>query len=233
MRALEQIRNDVCLQKMNVKLIGIGAGFIYSTAGPTHHSIADITLTRALPGMIVLTPADDLEASKATVAAVEVDGPVYIRLARGVSPKVYYRDYDFEIGQGVTLLEGTDLVIIASGNSVCDAVAAAEKMRDSSHSIGVVNLHTIKPVDRDIIIRAARRVGRILTVEEHSIIGGLGSAVAEVLCEASLSVVFRRLGLDDKFPQGYGTYEEMKVMNGLSVCHITRAAMELLACPRY
>ena len=236
MRAFEQIRNDVCLQKMNVKLIGIGAGFAYSTAGPTHHSVTDIALMRALPGMTVLAPADDLEVGKATEAAARIDGPVYLRLARGGSLVMYHRGYDFEVGKGIRLSEGHDLTIIASGASVYDAIKVRDILKRSFHStVRVVNIHTIKPIDRDIIIHAAMETGRILTIEEHSIIGGLGSAVAEVLAEESLPqrVAFKRLGLNDMFPKGYGTYEEMKKLNGLSITHIVREAEELLKCNRY
>ncbi len=229
MRAFEQVRNDVCLQRMNVKLVGIGAGFVYSDLGPTHHATEDIAIMRVLPGMTILSPADPLEAYQATLAAAEVEGPVYLRIAGSKTPRICGDNYRFEFGRGVTLRQGSDLAMIATGNIMQEVQQAAEELAVGGVSVRLINIHTIKPIDRDIICRAARQTGAILTVEEHSITGGLGSAVAEVLMESGCgSVRFRRMGLMDRFPTGYGSYAEMKQINGLSRQHIVEAARQLL-----
>jgi len=229
MRAFEQIRNDICLQRMNVKLVGIGAGFVYSNLGPTHHATKDITLMRSLPGMTIFSPADDLESQKATLAAAAIDGPVYLRLATGSSPVVYQKDYEFEPGRGVVLREGKDISIITTGAITHEALQAAEDLGNAGVSAKVINIHTVKPIDKEIIIQAASDTRAVLTVEEHSIYGGLGSAVAEVILENHKEPVsFKRLGLRGTFASGYGSYQDMKEMNGLSKGDIAQEAKALL-----
>jgi transketolase len=229
MRAFEQIRNDVCLQKMNVKLVGIGAGFIYSNLGPTHHATKDIAIMRTLPGMTIFSPADPLETSKVTTAAARIQGPVYLRLAASSTPSVYSGDYDFKVGEGVILKEGEDISVIATGNIIHEAVQAINELKDTGLSIRLINIHTIKPIDEDIILEAAYQTQAVLTLEEHSIFGGLGSAVAEVILENNKAPVhFKRMGLSD-FPTGYGSYQDMKELNGLSkqdICREIRALYE-------
>ncbi|MBT7589583.1 MAG: transketolase [Candidatus Scalindua sp.] len=228
-RAYEQIRNDVCLQKMNVKIVGIGAGFVYSNLGPTHHSTEDIAVMRVLPEMTIFSPSDPLEATKATNAAAHIVGPVYLRLATGGTPRIYENDYVFEVGKGVTLREGNDMAIITTGSIVHEVMLAVNELEKLRVSVRLINIHTIKPIDREIIIKAAMETQAILTVEEHSITGGLGSCVAEVLAEANCVYhSFKRLGLNDVFPQGYGNYQEMKALNGLSKDDIVREANNLL-----
>ncbi len=228
MRAFEQVRNDVCLQKMNVKLVGIGVGFVYSDLGPTHHTVEDIALMRALPGMTIFSPADPLEARKVTFAAAEIDGPVYLRLATSRTPKIYHTDYDFEVGRGVTLTEGTDITIVSTGNILHEVLKAVDELEKVGVFTRLINIHTIKPFDRDIILKAARQTGAILIVEEHTIFGGLGSIVAEVLMENDIPCRFKRMGLNGVFASGYGTYDEMKAINGLSQRHIVEAAAALI-----
>jgi transketolase len=229
MRAFEQIRNDVCLQKTNVKLVGIGAGFVYSNLGPTHHATKDIALMRSLPGMTVLSPCGPLEAGKATHAAAQIDGPVYLRLSVGGSPEVYKEDYEFKPGRGVRLKDGSDLTIIATGGIIHEVLAAVEELERAGVSVRLVNIHTIKPIDRQIILKAAEETPAILTVEEHTILGGLGSAVAEVILEHKAAPLkFKRLGLNGVFPRGYGSYQQMKEENGLSKKDIVEAAKKLL-----
>lgn len=229
MRAFEQIRNDVCLQKMNVKLVGIGAGFVYSNLGPTHHATKDIALMRTLPGMTIFSPADPLEARYATIAAAQINGPVYLRLSTGGTPKVYEKDYKFKVGRGVTLRKGTDAAIITTGGILHEVIQAHDELKGMGISARLINIHTIKPLDKEIILKAARETRVILTIEEHSVFGGLGSAVAEVVLEENKSPIkFKRLGLNGTFPVGYGTYEEMKEMNGLSKKHIIKAVQDLL-----
>ena len=228
-RAYEQIRNDVCMQKMNVKIVGIGVGFVYSYLGPTHHGTEDIAVMRVLPEMTIFSPSDPSETVKATNAAAQLVGPVYLRLTTGGTPKIYEDDYEFEVGKGVTLRDGSDIAIIATGSIVHEVVQAANELEKLGISVRLINIHTIKPIDREIIIKAARETQVILTVEEHSITGGLGSCVAEVLGEENcIFRSFKRLGLNDVFAQGYGNYQEMKALNGLSKDDIVREVNDLL-----
>lgn len=228
MRAYEQIRNDVCLQEMNVKLVGIGAGFIYSNLGPTHHAVEDISIMRSLPNMTVFMPADPLESKKVTYAAAKICGPVYIRLSIGGTPQIYKKDYDFKPCCAVVLNEGEDITIISAGGILYEVVKAAEKLKALGISTRILNMHTIKPIDKEAILNAAYQTSAILTVEEHVIAGGLGSAVAEVLLEDyQAPIQFKRLGLNNIFPLGYGTYDEMKKMNGLSKNDIVNAVKSM------
>ncbi len=229
MRAFEQIRNDVCLQKSNVKLVGIGAGFVYSDLGPTHHAVEDLAMLRALPGMTLFAPADPLEARLATREAARINGPVYLRIATSKTPEIYKKDYEFVPGKAVTLSDGEDITLIATGNIVHEALKAADMLKKEGKSVRLLNMHTIKPLDRQAVIEAARETMGILTIEEHAINGGLGSAVAEALAEDDgLPVRFARMGLRGTFPKGYGTLEEMKKLNGLSAEHIAKRAGDLL-----
>lgn len=229
MRAFEQVRNDVCLQKMNVKLAGIGAGFVYSNLGPTHHATKDIALMRALPGMTIFSPADPLEAKKATFAAAKIEGPVYLRLSVGGTPKIYQNDYEFQVGRGVVLNQGADITIISTGGIIYEVLKAVEELKKSGISVRLINIHTIKPIDEEIILKAASETAAILTVEEHSIVGGLGSAVAEIIAENRVSSLkFKRMGLKGVFASGYGSYDEMKKANGLAKDDIVREAKLLL-----
>jgi len=228
MRAFEQIRNDVCMQKMNVKIVGIGAGFVYSNLGPTHHSVEDITLMRVLPDMVIFSPADQLESRKITFAAAKIEGPVYLRLAIGGTPAVYKGDYDFKVGRGVTLKEGSDVTVIGTGGIMYEALQAVEELEGQGISVRLVNIHTIKPIDKKIILKAARDTQAILTVEEHSITGGLGGSIAEILIEENKTpLLFKRMGLNNTFPSGYGTYTEMKKINCLSKDNIVNEIEKL------
>ncbi len=228
MRTYEQIKNDVCLQKMNVKIVGVGAGFVYSTLGPTHHAIEDIALMKVLPNMTVISPADPLEAKKATFAAAQIEGPVYLRLGTSKEPDVYQQDYDFTIGRGVKLKDGKDATIIATGSIVHDALQAVKELEKENISVRLINIHTIKPIDKEIIIQAAKETGAILTVEEHNIEGGFGSSVADVILERSdAPVKFKRLGLNDTFCSYYGTHQELKSHYGLAKRDIIREVKRL------
>lgn len=228
MRAFEQVRNDVCLQKMNVKLVGIGAGFVYSNLGPTHHATKDIAVMRVLPNMTIFSPADPLETKKVTLAAAQIKGPVYIRLSTGGTPQIYKKDYEFKVGQGVILKDGTDVAIITTGGITYEVLKAVDELDSLGISTRLINIHTIKPIDKEVVIKAAIDTRAILTVEEHSIFGGLGSSVAEVIIENNIvPIKFKRLGLNDVFPSGYGTYDEMKETNGLSKNHIIKEIKNL------
>lgn len=213
-RALEFIRNDVCLQNQNVKLIGTGAGMIYSELGPTHHATEDLGGLRALPNLQIITPASPMEVRKAAFAAYEHVGPVYLRLGTNREPEIYMEDYDFQIGKAVTIREGKDLTIVGMGTVLPDILEVTDQIKEDGIGIRVINMHTIKPLDQEVLIKAVEETGKIITVEDHNIIGGLGSAVSEVIAEYGKAVRFKRLGLRE-FSHGYGTYEEVKNQNGI------------------
>ena len=226
-RAFEFIRNDICLQKQNVKIVGTGAGEVYSALGPTHHSTEDLGGLRALPNLIVISPASPMEVKKATQAAYEYEGPVYLRLGTNREPEIYDRDYSFEIGKGVTVREGNDITLIGTGSILKNILDVSAKLQEDGIHARVINIHTIKPLDREIIIKAVEETGKIVTVEDHNVIGGLGSAVAEVIAESRKNPMFKRLGLHD-FSNGYGSYEQVKELNGIGIGQIYEAVKKLL-----
>lgn len=225
-RAYEFILNDVCLQDQNVKMVGIGAGCAYSLLGPSHHAIHDIGALRTLPNLTLFSPASPLEVKKIVQAAYALQGPVYIRMGTNREPEIYPEDYDFAVGKGVTLQDGTDITFVGTGSIVHDILQVAERLRQENISARVINMHTIKPFDREIVIKAAQETKAVITVEEHSVIGGLGSAVAEVIAEENLHVKFKRIGFRDAFAKGYGRHDEVKSLNGIGVEDIYRAARD-------
>ena len=198
-RAFEQVRNSIGYPHLNVKIGATHAGISVGEDGATHQCNEDIALMRTIPGMVVINPSDDIEAKAAVKAAYEYKGPVYMRFGRLAVPIINDGDdYKFEIGKGVQLKDGRDLTIVATGLTVAPALEVAKRFDEEGISVRVINIHTIKPLDEDIIVKAAEETGRIFTVEEHSIIGGLGSAVAEVLAEKA-PVKVTRLGVKDTF----------------------------------
>lgn len=226
-RAFEFIRNDVCLQNQNVKIVGTGAGEVYSALGPTHHSTEDLGGLRALPNLTILCPACPLEVKKAVSASYEHDGPVYLRLGTNREPEIYDKDYEFQIGRAVTLREGKDATLIGTGSILKDVLTAAEQLENEGINVRVIDMHTIKPIDRDVIINAVDETGRIMTVEDHNVIGGLGSAVAEVVAEYGKGTVFKRIGLYN-FSNGYGTYAQVKEQNSISIGKICSEMKRIL-----
>lgn len=227
-RAFEFIRNDICLQKQNVKIVGTGAGEVYSALGPTHHSTEDLGGLRALPNLTILCPASPLEVRKATEAAYEYEGPIYLRLGTNRETEIYDGDYVFEIGKGITLRNGNDITLISTGSIVRDVLEAAKSLDKDGIQARVINIHTIKPIDREIILRAIAETGKIVTVEDHNVIGGLGSAVAEVVAESGKGIAFKKLGLTD-FSAGYGSYQQVKENNGIGIRQIYDASKEIMA----
>ena len=226
-RAFEFIRNDVCLQKQNVKIVGTGAGEVYSALGPTHHATEDLGGLRSLPNLIVLCPASPLEVKKATEAAYEYEGPVYLRLGTNKEPEIYDRDYSFEIGKGIVIKEGCDITLIGTGSMLKDIIDVAEMLQNDGIHARVINIHTIKPLDQEIILKASEETGKIIVIEDHNVIGGLGSAVAEVIAESGKRVVFKRIGLHT-YSNGYGTYEQVKKMNGIGIEQIYKEVQSVI-----
>lgn len=229
MRVFEQVRNDLCLQKANVKLVAIGGGFVYSNLGPTHHTIEDYAVLRVLPGMTIFSPADEYEVQQATKAAVEIDGPVYMRLGRNKVPRIHNgEDFGFVPGKGIIMREGTDLTLVATGLAVHDALLAADILSNSGINTAVLNIHTVKPLDNDLILSHAEKTGRVLVVEHHSTIGGLGSAVCELVAEKGLPTKVLRLGVPGVFVDKYGEYEELLKYYKLDADGITGVARNFM-----
>ncbi len=198
-RAYEQIRNSIGYPHLNVKIGATHAGISVGEDGATHQAIEDIALMRVIPGMVVISPSDDVEARAAVKAAYEHDGPVYLRFGRSGVPVINDRpDYKFELGKGVELRDGKDVTIVATGLCTAESLGAAKLLEAEGIDAQVINIHTIKPIDEDILVAAAKKTGRIVTVEEHSIIGGLGGAVCEVLSEKAPVPVYR-IGVRDRF----------------------------------
>ena len=198
-RAFEQVRNSVGYPHLNVKIGATHAGISVGEDGATHQCNEDIALMRTIPGMVVINPSDDVEAKAAVKAAIEHDGPVYIRFGRLATPVINDTpDYKFEIGKGVTLKEGKDLTIIATGLCVAEALEAAKMLEADGVNAKVINIHTIKPLDEELVVAAAKETGKVVTVEEHSVIGGLGSAVCDVLSTKAPTQVLK-IGINDQF----------------------------------
>lgn len=198
-RAFEQVRNSVGYPHLNVKIGATHAGISVGEDGATHQCNEDIALMRTIPGMTIINPSDDIEARASVIAAFEMDGPVYLRFGRLPVPVLNdNKDYRFEIGKGVLLKEGKDITIVATGLEVNEALLAAELLAEDGIDAEVINIHTIKPLDVDLIVTSAKKTGKVVTVEEHSIIGGLGSAVAEALIER-LPVSMMRIGVQDTY----------------------------------
>lgn len=221
-RAFEQIRNSICYPKLNVKVCATHAGITVGEDGASHQSVEDISLMRSIPNMVVISPSDAVEAEAAIEAVTKYDGPCYVRLGRsGVSVINDNNDYKFEIGKGITLREGKDVSIIATGIMVEAALEAANLLAEEGIKARVINIHTIKPIDEEIITKAARETGLIITAEEHSIIGGLGSAVAEVVT-SNLPVPVIRVGIKDTFGES-GKPAELLKAYGLTTEDIIKA----------
>ena len=198
-RAFEQVRNSIGYPHLNVKIGATHAGISVGEDGATHQCNEDIALMRTIPGMVIINPSDYVEAKAAVKAAYEYYGPCYLRFGRLALPVINNNpDYKFEIGKAVTLKEGKDITIIASGLTVSTSLEAAEKLENDGISVRVINMHTIKPIDKDAVIKAAKETSIIFTAEEHSVIGGLGSAVSEVVCEEAPAKVIK-IGINDKF----------------------------------
>lgn len=207
-RCLEQIRNDVCYHNADVKVVSVGGGLGYGSLGVSHHNTEDIAVMRSLPNMTVVAPGDPVEVELATQALAAQPGPAYLRLGRSGEPKIHRGDIDFQIGKAITVREGGDVCLIATGGLLLNAVKSAELLSERGVEARVLSMHTIKPLDTAAVLAAARQTQAIFTIEEHSILGGLGSAVAEVLAESpSKKVQFKRLGLPPTFTCEVGSHD--------------------------
>ncbi len=225
-RAFEIIRNAICYPNLNVKVCATHAGLTVGADGASHQAIEDLALMRSIPNMVVLNPADAVSADKLIEAAVEYNGPVYVRLGRAPVPVVYNEASKIEIGKANTIKEGNDVTIIATGIMIAEAMTAAETLEAEGISVRIVDMHTIKPLDNEAVIKAAKETKGIVTAEEHTILGGLGSAVAEVLVE-NHPTKMRRIGVKDTFGES-GTPAELLEKYGLTANDIVKAVKEVL-----
>ena len=226
-RAFEQIRNSVAYPHLNVKIGATHAGISVGEDGATHQCLEDIALMRSIPGMTIINPADATEARLAVEAAINFDGPVYLRFGRLAIPVIFDESYKFEIGKGVKLTDGNDVTIIATGLMVHEALKAAEILKNEGIGARVINIATIKPLDREIILNAAKETGAIVTAEEHNVIGGLGSAVCELLAE-ELPTPVVRVGTNDVFGRS-GKVPPLMEMYGLTADNLVKKAKEVMA----
>ena len=229
LRCLEQIRNDGCYHKANIKIVSVGGGLAYGALGSSHQATEDLAILRALPGMIVVAPGDPAEAAHATRAVAAHSGTCYLRLGKAGEPKVHGGPIDFRLGRALTVTEGRDITIIATGAMLEPCRRAAAGLAESGVSTRLLSMHTIKPIDAEAICRAANETGAILTVEEHNVIGGLGGAVSEVLAQQRGShPPFRIMGLQDSFCREVGSQEHLRKTCGLSVPDIIKTARRLI-----
>lgn len=226
-RAFEIIRNSAAYPKLNVKVCATHAGLTVGEDGASHQSIEDIAIMRAVPNMTVLVPADGVETEQMILEAAKFNGPMYVRLGRSAVPTLFDESYKFEIGKGTVVREGNDATIIACGIMVNEAIMAHEALKSEGINVRVINMSTIKPIDKEIIINAAKETGAIVTAEEHSIIGGLGSSVSEVVSE-ECPVVVKKVGVQDTFGES-GTPAELLKKYGLTSDNIVKAVKEAIA----
>ena len=227
-RAHDQVRVDVACAGANVKLVGVGSGVSYGTLGPTHHAIDDIALTRVLPGMTVLAPGDPAEAERAARAAYAHDGPVYLRLGKNGEPALLPETAGFRIGRAAQLRNGGDVTIACTGTALREASAAVDLLAGEGIDATLLHFGTVKPFDADALIAAAARTGAVVTVEEHSVVGGFGSAAAEVLAESGVGALLRRIGLPDTFAHAVGSRDHLVDRYGLAGPAVADAARGLL-----
>jgi len=228
LRCLEQIRNDVCYHNASVKIVAVGGGFSYGAQGMTHHATEDLAVMRALPNMTVVAPGDPMETSLATRALIEWSGPCYLRLGKAQEPAVHKTSPNFQIGKAIVVREGSDATLIATGGMLYNATQAAEQLAQQGIQAHVLSMHTLKPLDTEAVLAAAQETKAIVTVEEHSVIGGLGSAVAEVLAESGNSqITFKRMGIKDTFCLEVGSQEYLRAIYGLSVEGIVKVVQSI------
>jgi len=229
LRAFEQIRNDICYHDLNVKIVSVGGGFSYGQLGMSHHATEDIAIMRALPGMTVLAPGDPVEAAAATRAAIDFDGPCYLRLGRAGERVVHEGSLDeFRIGKAIQVCPGNDFTIISTGGMLPIVVDVAEELERGGLSTRVLSMHTVSPLDVKAIIDATEQTGGVVTVEEHSVVGGLGSAVSEVIAERSINTKFKRIGVPREFTDSVGDQDYLRQRYGLDVAGIKATILRLL-----
>lgn len=226
MRMCEQIRQELCYPKLNVKIACSHGGFTPANDGASHQGIEDMGILRTIPNMTVIMPADYYSAKKLVKAAAEYNGPLFIRFTRDAIPFIYDENAEFEIGKAHKIKDGKDISIIANGDIMSKAVAAAEELEAKGYSVRLLDMHTIKPLDNEAVTAAVNETGKIITVEDHNIINGLGSAVSEVAADMGKGIV-KRIGIQDRFGES-APYESLLAKNGITVENIVKTALNLL-----
>lgn len=228
-RCYEQIRNDVCQPNLNVNFIGVGGGFSYGVQGFSHNTIEDLAAMRALPNLVILCPGDKVEAQLSTREMFKSSQPTYLRLGKAGEKRIYFRQPKFKLGQGLLVRGGRDLCLVSIGNIIEDVLEVASKLKEQGLSVRVISMPCLKPFDQKIILKAAKETKAIFTIEEHSLIGGLGSAVAESLLETDYSnILFKRFAIPDQYCQEIGSQAYLRKINGLSVEKINKDILKLL-----
>lgn len=227
-RCLEQIRNGVCYHKANVKIVSTGGGLAYGALGVTHHVTEDLAIMRALPNMTVVAPGDPVEAALATRAIAEWHGPGYLRLVKTGDPIVHQTTPHFQIGKAIRLRDGNDVTLITTGGMLYNTVQAANQLAQQGIQSRVLSMHTLKPLDTEAVLTAAQETQAIVTIEEHSVIGGLGSAAAEALTESGTAITFKRMGINDSFCTEVGNQEYLRKVYSLTVDGIAKTVQSLM-----
>lgn len=226
-RSYEFIRDDICLQNKNVKLIGMGCGISWSTLGPTHHTTEDLACLKSLPNLTILSPASPKELAKCMEYAYNTFGPVYIRMGMGNEKEIYEQDCNFKISKNNVISDGKDATIFVTGSIISEVLEAKEALLKDNINVKVINVSTIKPLDNTSIIEECKNQKNIFTVEEHNIIGGLGSSISDVIAENGLGCKVNKIGLNDCFANGYGTYDEIKKQNKLDSSSIYNRLLQV------
>lgn len=219
-RSYEFVRDDICLQNKNVKLIGMGCGISWSTLGPTHHTTEDISALKAIPNLVILSPASPKELEKCMQYAYKHYGPVYIRIGMGNEKEIYEEECSFEMSKNNIISEGTDATIFTTGSIISEVLEAKEMLLRENINAKIVNISTIKPFDEKSVIEEIKKQKNIFSVEEHNIIGGIGDSIASVIATNNLNCKLTKIGLNDCFAEGYGTYSQIRKMNKLDAINI-------------
>lgn len=214
-RSYEFIRDDICLQNRNVKLIGMGTGVAWSTLGATHHTTEDIAMLRSLPNITIITPATPIELKGAVKATYKYNGPVYIRMGMSGEKEIFDENYEFKLGKNITVRDGNDITIFTTGSIISEVLDAVQMLENEGVSSKVINVHTLKPLDVDNIISECKRQTKIVSVEEHNIIGGLGTVIADVIAGSGLKNKLKKIGLNDEFAKGFGIKDDVLKNNKL------------------
>lgn len=229
LRCLEQIRNDACYHRANVKIVSVGGGFSYGALGMSHHATEDLAILRALPEMTVVAPGDPIEVREATRAIAAHQGPCYLRLGRAGEPTIHRSPVDFQLGKAIQVRDGDALTLISTGAMLETSVNVADRLASKGVHVRVLSMHTVKPLDMEAVRSAARDTRAVVTLEEHSVIGGLGGAVAECLAEEDdLKVLFRRIGIPSSFGSQFGSQDYLRAQSGLSPERILETLEPLL-----
>lgn len=228
-RSLEFIRDDICFQNLNVKIAGMGSGLAWSSLGPTHHTTEDVAVLRAIPNLMILSPATPIQAAACVEAAYRHQGPVYIRIGMNRETEFYGEDYRITAGKNEVLRDGGEITVFVTGSILEEADTAAEMLFSEGIRVNLVNVHTVKPFDGENAVQMARKSKLLVSVEEHNVSGGLGSLIAETLAGHGIGVKLHRIGLYDAFAAGYGSHKSVRESNGLDAVSICRSIKECIA----